>query len=140
MILFSTCPLVFFPLFKIVQIIYSQNFSLAKSSKIISRKEDKKKMQLALNKCNIPHFFYLFFIAASILNPYEKYRLFRNPKFKNQGEFLTLSQFLYLTKGSGILISIEVSYSISVLLVKESFLSELLIFMAYYYACCKLIQ
>ncbi|XP_061360954.1 glycerophosphodiester phosphodiesterase GDPDL3-like [Gastrolobium bilobum] len=46
-------------------------------------------------------------LTPSILNPYEKYTLLRNPKFKSQGKLLTLSDFLSLAKGSGILISIE---------------------------------
>lgn len=46
-------------------------------------------------------------LTPSILNPYEKYILSRNPKSKNQGKLLTLSDFLSLTEGSRILISIE---------------------------------
>ncbi|KAJ1441303.1 PLC-like phosphodiesterase, TIM beta/alpha-barrel domain superfamily [Sesbania bispinosa] len=46
-------------------------------------------------------------LTPSILNPYEKYTLYRNPKFKNQGKFLTLSDFLSLTNGTRVLISIE---------------------------------
>ncbi|KAI4307930.1 hypothetical protein L6164_031055 [Bauhinia variegata] len=48
-------------------------------------------------------------LTPSILNPYDKYRLYRNPKFKNAGKLLTLSKFLSLKRGqtSGILISIE---------------------------------
>ncbi|XP_027331274.1 glycerophosphodiester phosphodiesterase GDPDL3-like isoform X2 [Abrus precatorius] len=48
-------------------------------------------------------------LTPSILNPYEKFRLLRNPKFRNQGTFLNLSDFLSLTKGqtTGLLISIE---------------------------------
>ncbi|KAL5077424.1 hypothetical protein RYX36_016408 [Vicia faba] len=46
-------------------------------------------------------------LTPSILKPYEKYLLFRNPKFKNQGKFVTLSEFLSLAKGSGVLINIE---------------------------------
>ncbi|XP_045827062.1 glycerophosphodiester phosphodiesterase GDPDL3-like [Trifolium pratense] len=46
-------------------------------------------------------------LTPSILKPFEKYLLFRNPKFKNQGKFVTLSDFLSLAKGSGILINIE---------------------------------
>nr|KYP74963.1 putative glycerophosphoryl diester phosphodiesterase 2 [Cajanus cajan] len=46
-------------------------------------------------------------LTPSILNPYKKYLLSRNPKFKNQGKLLTLSDFLILTEGSRILISIE---------------------------------
>ncbi|KAI4306169.1 hypothetical protein L6164_029470 [Bauhinia variegata] len=51
-------------------------------------------------------------LKPSILNPYLKaYTLFRNPKYKNSGTFLTLSDFLSLTKNQtslqGVLISIE---------------------------------
>ncbi|CAJ1963993.1 unnamed protein product [Sphenostylis stenocarpa] len=46
-------------------------------------------------------------LTPSILNPYEKYRLFRNPKSKNQGKLITFSEFLLLSEGSRILISIE---------------------------------
>ncbi|KAL9403978.1 hypothetical protein Peur_000950 [Populus x canadensis] len=44
-------------------------------------------------------------------NPYSKYEFSRNPKFRNSGNFLTLSDFLALAKNtsslSGVLISIE---------------------------------
>lgn len=44
-------------------------------------------------------------------NPYSKYELSRNPKFRNSGNFLTLSDFLAMAKNtsslSGVLISIE---------------------------------
>ncbi|RDX74148.1 Glycerophosphodiester phosphodiesterase GDPDL3, partial [Mucuna pruriens] len=46
-------------------------------------------------------------LTPSILNPYEKYILSRNPKSKNHGKLLTLSDFLSLTEGSRVLISIE---------------------------------
>ncbi|KAE9614758.1 hypothetical protein Lal_00036040 [Lupinus albus] len=48
-------------------------------------------------------------LTPSILSPYSRYGLNRNPKFRNQGKLLTLSDFLSLTKGqtSGVLISIE---------------------------------
>ncbi|KAK8468513.1 hypothetical protein PHAVU_006G050300 [Phaseolus vulgaris] len=46
-------------------------------------------------------------LTPSILKPYGKYSLIRNPKLKNQGKLITLSKFLSLTKGSLILISIE---------------------------------
>ncbi|WJX59597.1 glycerophosphodiester phosphodiesterase [Trifolium repens] len=50
-------------------------------------------------------------LTPSILNPYSKYALFRNPKFKNAGKLVTLSDFLTLTKNktslSGILIVVE---------------------------------
>jgi hypothetical protein len=46
------------------------------------------------------------------LAPFSKYTLFRNPKAKNAGTFLTLSDFLSLTKNqtslSGVLIFVEV--------------------------------
>ncbi|XP_061375665.1 glycerophosphodiester phosphodiesterase GDPDL3-like [Gastrolobium bilobum] len=48
-------------------------------------------------------------LTPSMLNPYENFTLYRNPKFRNQGMFLTLSDFLSLTNGrtTGLLISIE---------------------------------
>lgn len=51
--------------------------------------------------------------AAAISNPFSNYRLFRNPRAKTEGKFLTLLDFLALSKNSssltGVLISIEVS-------------------------------
>lgn len=73
-------------------------------------------MQFVLKNSYVPHFFcYLLFNAASILKPYEKFRLFRNPKLQNQGKLITLSEFLSLTEGSRILIGIEVRSSTSIL-------------------------
>ncbi|KAL2322737.1 hypothetical protein Fmac_027116 [Flemingia macrophylla] len=46
-------------------------------------------------------------LTPSILNPYKRYKLFRNPKSKNQGKLLTLSDFLSLGEGTRVLISIE---------------------------------
>uniref|UniRef100_A0A2N9IHJ7 glycerophosphodiester phosphodiesterase n=1 Tax=Fagus sylvatica TaxID=28930 RepID=A0A2N9IHJ7_FAGSY len=50
-------------------------------------------------------------LQPSIANPYAGFRLFRNPKFKNAGKYLTLSEFLALSKNAssltGVLISIE---------------------------------
>ncbi|KAF7831319.1 glycerophosphodiester phosphodiesterase GDPDL1-like [Senna tora] len=50
-------------------------------------------------------------LKPSILNPYTKYRLYRNPKFKNEGNFVTLSDFLSLAKNqtslSGVMITVE---------------------------------
>lgn len=50
--------------------------------------------------------------AASILNPYSKFTLFRNPRFRNSGKFITLPDFLAFAKNastlSGVLIHIEV--------------------------------
>ncbi|GMY31097.1 glycerophosphodiester phosphodiesterase GDPDL3-like [Fagus crenata] len=50
-------------------------------------------------------------LQPSIANPYARFRLFRNPKFKNAGRYLTLSEFLALSKNTssltGVLISIE---------------------------------
>ncbi|XP_028758491.1 glycerophosphodiester phosphodiesterase GDPDL4 [Neltuma alba] len=50
-------------------------------------------------------------LKPSILNPYAKYTLFRNPKNKNAGKFLTLQDFLSLAKNqtslSGVLITVE---------------------------------
>uniref|UniRef100_A0A7N2M9N3 glycerophosphodiester phosphodiesterase n=2 Tax=Quercus lobata TaxID=97700 RepID=A0A7N2M9N3_QUELO len=50
-------------------------------------------------------------LTPSIANPYAGYRLFRNPKYKNAGRYLTLADFLTLSKKAssltGVLISIE---------------------------------
>ncbi|KAJ9153858.1 hypothetical protein P3X46_027253 [Hevea brasiliensis] len=50
-------------------------------------------------------------LTPAMANPYAKYELFRNPKFRNDGKFLSLSDFLALAKNSsslsGVLISIE---------------------------------
>ncbi|KAF7815952.1 glycerophosphodiester phosphodiesterase GDPDL3-like [Senna tora] len=50
-------------------------------------------------------------LKPSILNPYAQYKLFRNPDNKNAGNFVTLSDFLSMTKNqtslSGIMIVIE---------------------------------
>ncbi|KAH8519020.1 hypothetical protein H0E87_000740 [Populus deltoides] len=50
-------------------------------------------------------------LSPVITNPYSKYELLRNPKFRISGKFLTLSDFLALAKNtsslSGVLISIE---------------------------------
>ncbi|KAF5728439.1 putative glycerophosphoryl diester phosphodiesterase [Tripterygium wilfordii] len=50
-------------------------------------------------------------LSPIISNPHKNYSLFRNPKFRDAGKFLTLSDFLALAKNSnslsGILISIE---------------------------------
>lgn len=57
---------------------------------------------------------FLHFIVAEISNPYTRYMLLRNPKFKNAGQLLTLAEFLGLAKNastlSGVLLSIEVSF------------------------------
>ncbi|KAG5064752.1 hypothetical protein GLYMA_02G296400v4 [Glycine max] len=50
-------------------------------------------------------------LTPSILNPFAKYRLFRNPRSKNAGTLLALSDFLSLTKNqtslSGVAIIVE---------------------------------
>ncbi|CAL0307369.1 unnamed protein product [Lupinus luteus] len=50
-------------------------------------------------------------LTPSILNPFVRYRLFRNPKYKNDGSLLTLSEFLSFTKNQtslpGVVIIIE---------------------------------
>ncbi|KAL5101235.1 hypothetical protein RYX36_005562 [Vicia faba] len=50
-------------------------------------------------------------LTPSILNPFTRFSLFRNPKYKKAGTFLTLSDFLSLTKNqtslSGVLIIVE---------------------------------
>jgi len=50
-------------------------------------------------------------LTPDISNPFSRYSIFRNPKFKNAGNFLKLSDFLALAKNSttlsGVLISIE---------------------------------
>jgi hypothetical protein len=56
--------------------------------------------------------------------------LFRNPRFKNNGKFLTLSEFLTLAKGAsslhGVLINIEVSicHAYVLLVAKKIFKKE----------------
>lgn len=52
-----------------------------------------------------------FSLSAAISNPELDYRLLRNPRYKNAGNFIKLSDFLAYAKGqalSGILIDIEV--------------------------------
>uniref|UniRef100_A0A6N2MES8 glycerophosphodiester phosphodiesterase n=1 Tax=Salix viminalis TaxID=40686 RepID=A0A6N2MES8_SALVM len=50
-------------------------------------------------------------LTPTMSSPYSKFSLLRNPKFKNSGKFLTLSDFLALAKNTssltGVLISIE---------------------------------
>ncbi|XP_019435653.1 PREDICTED: glycerophosphodiester phosphodiesterase GDPDL3-like [Lupinus angustifolius] len=50
-------------------------------------------------------------LTPSILNPFTKYSLFRNPKYKNVGSLLTLSEFLSFTKNQtslpGVVIIVE---------------------------------
>lgn len=50
-------------------------------------------------------------LTPSILNPYSKFTLFRNPRFRNSGKFITLPDFLAFAKNastlSGVLIHIE---------------------------------
>ncbi|KAB1224992.1 putative glycerophosphoryl diester phosphodiesterase 1 [Morella rubra] len=50
-------------------------------------------------------------LTPAISNPFSNYKLYRNPKFKNAGKFLTLLDFLALSKNAssltGVLISIE---------------------------------
>ncbi|CAK8538879.1 unnamed protein product [Lathyrus sativus] len=51
-------------------------------------------------------------LTPSILNPFAtEFKMFRNPKYKNSGTFVTLSDFLSMTKNettlSGILITVE---------------------------------
>ncbi|WCJ33025.1 Glycerophosphodiester phosphodiesterase GDPDL3 [Euphorbia peplus] len=50
-------------------------------------------------------------LTPAISNPQSDYRLYRNPKFKDAGNFLTLSDFMAMAKNasslSGILISLE---------------------------------
>ncbi|KAG2682443.1 hypothetical protein I3760_11G191700 [Carya illinoinensis] len=50
-------------------------------------------------------------LTPAIANPYNNYRLFRNPKFRKAGKFLKLSEFLAMSKNAssltGVLISIE---------------------------------
>lgn len=55
---------------------------------------------------------FIFLTVAIISSPQKNYQLFRNPRFKNAGKYLKLSEFLNLAKNasslSGVLISIEV--------------------------------
>ncbi|EOY12180.1 SHV3-like 2, putative isoform 4, partial [Theobroma cacao] len=50
-------------------------------------------------------------LTTAISSPQSEYKLFRNPKFKNVGKFLTLSEFLAMAKSAsslqGVLIAIE---------------------------------
>ncbi|KAK7299978.1 hypothetical protein RJT34_10809 [Clitoria ternatea] len=50
-------------------------------------------------------------LTPSILNPFPRYRLYRNPRYNKAGTFLTLSDFLSLTKNqtslSGVMIVVE---------------------------------
>ncbi|KAL2322738.1 hypothetical protein Fmac_027117 [Flemingia macrophylla] len=50
-------------------------------------------------------------LTPSMLNPYSKYRLYRNTKYNKKVQFLTLSDFLNLTKGQtsllGVVINVE---------------------------------
>lgn len=53
-------------------------------------------------------------IAATISSPEIEFRLYRNPRYKNAGNFMRLSDFLDFAKDkalSGVLISIEVLLS-----------------------------
>ncbi|CAN6557751.1 unnamed protein product [Malus baccata var. baccata] len=56
-------------------------------------------------------------LTTTISNPSSKYTLFRNPRFKTGGKYLTLSDFLALAKKSsslsGVLIGIEVATKIT---------------------------
>lgn len=55
------------------------------------------------------------FTAAAISNALTEYKLFRNPKAKNDGKLMQLSEFLAFANASpvsGVVISIEVSYLI----------------------------
>jgi hypothetical protein len=50
-------------------------------------------------------------LAAMISNPMSTYKLYRNPRNKNAGNFMRLSDFLTFAKGkdlSGIMITVEV--------------------------------
>ena len=57
--------------------------------------------------------YHYYLIVAVISSPQSDYKLFRNPRFKNVGKFLTLSEFLAMAKNAsslhGVLISIEVN-------------------------------
>lgn len=81
--------------------------------------------------------FIFFFTVAQISNPFFKFKLFRNPKNKNAGKFMKLSDFLEMAKNanslSGVLISIEVSFVVASVL--EDFISKL-----YYYITSSCIE
>lgn len=58
--------------------------------------------------------FFSLSIVATISSPEATYRLYRNPRYKNGGNFMKLSDFLVFAKDkalSGVLISIEVIIS-----------------------------
>lgn len=80
---------------------------------ILLSDEEIEGMQIILIKYLTSVFLFFVFPAASILNPYSKYQLYRNPNFKNAGNFVTLSDFLSLAKNqtslSGVMIIVEVS-------------------------------
>jgi hypothetical protein len=66
------------------------------------------------------------------MNPFAAvYKLFRNPKYKKAGTFVTLSDFLSLTKDqtslSGILIIVEVRPSMLIIRVLDPFFQMLFI-------------
>ena len=70
------------------------------------------KMKNFIDKYMTCVFLLFIFLAASISSPYSTYKLLRNPKFDGPVKFLTLSDFLNLTKSrtslSGVMIIIEV--------------------------------
>ncbi|KAM7260682.1 hypothetical protein ACFE04_011355 [Oxalis oulophora] len=58
-------------------------------------------------------------LTPSISNPYSKYFLYRNPKFKNAGHFMTLSDFLDMTKNITSLTGISVGIENTVYLAQQ---------------------
>lgn len=80
------------------------------------------RQDLVLSNYDIQYLLVVFLLpVASMLSPFAEFTLFRNPKYKNSGKFLTLSDFLALANNasslSGVLISIEVSFCYGSLIV-----------------------
>ncbi|KAG6384099.1 hypothetical protein SASPL_156104 [Salvia splendens] len=60
--------------------------------------------------CNVSHFLIVIELSTAISNPYSRFSMFRNPKAKNDGKLMQLSDFLAFANTSsvsGVIISIE---------------------------------